>query len=91
MGRTATSNVIQQIEDGTFFIFEVPIGTVNGTNTVFTLTYAPSPTNSLRVVVNGMEFKVTEDYSFSGTTITFNTAPPSGTILKVKYHVTPTP
>jgi len=50
----------------------------NGGATAFTLSKAPSNTSSLLVVISG----VTQDpssYTVSGTTLTFSTAPPTGT------------
>lgn len=89
MGRTFTSNIVKQMEDGKFFIYETPIGAINGINSSFTLTYAPKPVNSLIVFLNGQKMTVTEDYSISSDTLALNTVPPSGSILNVEYHVTP--
>ncbi len=66
---------------------ETPSGTVNGTNKAFTITNIPSPATSLKVFVNGQKMTLTEDYTFSGTTITFVTAPPTGSILTCDYRV----
>ena len=90
MARTSQSNIVQKMEDGTFFIYETPIGTINGTNDDFTLTYIPNPTNSLVVILNGQVLSVTEDYTLIADILTLNTAPPTGSLLKVEYHVTPT-
>lgn len=65
---------------------ETPTGTVNGSNTDFTLANIPSPTSSLKVFVNGQRMRITEDYTFSGTTITFLIAPPTGSIILVDYR-----
>ena len=65
---------------------ETPSGTVNGITTAFTITNAPNPSGSLKVYVNGMRIRITEDYTFSGKTITFLTAPPTGSILLVDYR-----
>jgi hypothetical protein len=65
---------------------EVPTGTVNGTNTVFTLEFTPNPTDSLRVFVNGARMKSGgEDFTVSNRTITFVTAPPTTSIILVDY------
>jgi len=66
---------------------ETPTGTVNGSNQAFTLNNAPNPTTSLKVYVNGSRMRVTEDYTFSGTTITFTVAPPTGSIILVDYRI----
>lgn len=50
----------------------------NGSTTGFTMTVAPASTTSIIVIITG----VTQDpstYTVSGTTLTFSTAPPSGT------------
>ena len=66
---------------------ETPSGTVNGVNKAFTLTNTPNPPGSVKVFVNGSRMRITEDYTFSGNTITFVTAPPTTSILLVDYRV----
>ncbi len=64
---------------------EVPSGTVNGSNTVFTLSadYIPG---TLAVYLNGMRQKITDDYTeTAGHTITFVGAPLSGDKILVDY------
>lgn len=58
---------------------EVPSGTINGINTTFTLSYAPSPATMLLLFRNGV-FQTAggEDYTLSGSTITYVTAPATG-------------
>jgi hypothetical protein len=68
---------------------EIPAGSINGSNTAFTLASAPA-TGSARVYLNGVRQKVTDDYTISGSTITFVTAPPSGSNLLVDYEVSNT-
>jgi len=76
-----------QIESiGTFAEAETPSGTINGSNKDFTLTYAPNPVSSLQVFVNGMYMTAGEDYTLSNKTITFNTAPPTNSIIRVYYR-----
>jgi len=65
---------------------ETPSGTVNGTNTDFVLAHTPLPPSSLKVFVNGMRMRITEDYTLLSRTITFLTAPPTGSILLVDYR-----
>jgi hypothetical protein len=60
---------------------EVPIGEVNKRNAIFTLAHAPNPASSLRVYFNGLLQRVTADYTLSGKTITFTTAPDTGELL----------
>lgn len=63
---------------------EVPTGTVNGTNTVFT---TAQPFTSIEVFKNGLRLKgAGNDYTVTNnTTITFTTAPTAGTLLLVNY------
>jgi hypothetical protein len=49
----------------------VPSGAINGTNLVFTLATAPSPSISLKLYKNGLLLSQNGDYTISGTTITF--------------------
>ncbi len=65
---------------------ETPAGTVNDVNTDFTLAHVPNPASSLKVYVNGQRMRITTDYTFSGGTISFVTAPPTGSILLVDYR-----
>lgn len=62
-----------------------PTGTINGSNKEFTIEKAPV-TGSLKVFMNGARMRITEDYTFSGKTITFTVAPPSGSVLLVDYR-----
>ena len=75
--------------DQHFIDDETPTGTVNGVNTDFVLSLKPSPTTSLKVFVNGQKLKLTEDYTFTASTntITFNTAPPTGSIILCDYRI----
>ena len=66
---------------------ETPSGTVNGTNKEFTITHIPSPATSLKVYVNGQRTKLTDDYTFSGQTVTFVTAPPTNSIILCDYRI----
>ncbi len=52
---------------------EVPAGTINGINTIFTLSAAPSPSSSLHLYRNGLRQSSIVDFSLSGLTITFTT------------------
>jgi len=67
-------------------VSEAPSGAIDGVNTTFTLSSSPL-SNSLSVYLNGLyqEEGAGKDYTLSGTTITFNTAPESGSILLVHY------
>jgi hypothetical protein len=54
---------------------EVPMGTIDGTNTVFTLAHAPDPAASLLLILNATVLTQGVDYTLIGKTITFTTAP----------------
>lgn len=65
---------------------ETPVGMVNGVNKAFTLSNMPNPPSSVKVFVNGSRMRITEDYTLSGTTITFVTAPPTSSIILCDYR-----
>ncbi len=65
---------------------ETPSGTVDGTNVTFTLAHAPSPSATLRLYQNGLRLSAGGvDFTLSGSTITFVSAPQSGDILLADY------
>ena len=68
-------------------IREVPSGTINGVNTSFTLAVAPNPAGTEQLFLNGILQNVGagNDYTISGNTITFITAPPTGSTLLCTY------
>lgn len=84
--------MVQKMNAGTYFYEnEVPSGTVNGVNTVFTTANVVKPTGSIEVYVNGQLMKGSGiDYTFSSTnTITFVIAPPTSSIILVDYRSAP--
>lgn len=64
---------------------EVPKGTKNGANTTFTLTYVPSPAESLLLLVNGVAQTPTTDFSLSDNVITY-VQPPISTDWHLAYY-----
>lgn len=58
--------------------------TGTGSQTAFTLSVS-SATNSAWVFQNGLMLTPTTDYTISGTTLTFTTAPASGDEILVRY------
>lgn len=71
MARTSKSKIVQAMEDGTLWVTnEIPTGSVNGSNTSFTLADAPNPASDLEVWINGQKLELTTDYSLSGDDLT---------------------
>jgi len=56
----------------------VPAGTINSINRIFTLTSPPNPTKSLSLFRNGFYQTQGIDYTLSGSTITYISAPITG-------------
>lgn len=66
---------------------ETPSGTINGSNTIFTLAHTPSPAATLQVFLNGaLQQAGGGDYTLSTATITFVSAPLAGSILTAYYQ-----
>jgi hypothetical protein len=65
------------------------VGTGDDVVTQFSLDNLPSPANSLHLFVGGnrMFEGASEDYTISGTAITFLTAPPTGAKIRATYRV----
>ena len=59
-------------------------GTGNGSTTTFTSPVNTNLANNLIVSVDGIMQRPTTDYTVSGTTVTFGTAPPAGTAVLVR-------
>ena len=55
----------------------------NGSTTAFTLSEDPGSETNTRVFIDGI-YQSKSNYSVSGTTLTFSTAPPSGTGIEVE-------
>jgi len=87
--RTASSPYIQRMEDGIFWVEETPIGSVDGTNKTFTLSYAPNPTSSVEYIVNIGEMTQGVDFTISGDTLTTTDAWPVETTHRIRYRVEP--
>jgi hypothetical protein len=69
-----------------FFVDETPTGTVNGSNTTFTLSQTPfDGSDSVQVFLNGIKMDRVTHWTISGTTITFVTAPSLGQTVRVYY------
>jgi hypothetical protein len=73
----------------TFIDGEVPQGTVNGSNTSFTIANVPSPSTSLSVFRNGLLLNPAVDYSLSNNAVTFQSSatPQTGDTLLASYRL----
>jgi len=73
---------------GLFSDGEVPVGTVNSSNTVFMLLHAPAPSGSLELFRNGLLMRNGTDYTLNTSTVTFFVAstPQSGDLLTSSYR-----
>ena len=72
---------------GTLVTRETPAGTINGSNATFTLANTPT-VGSESIFLNGIlqDSGAGNDYTISGLTITYLTAPVSGDKLRVNYR-----
>lgn len=82
-GSGSGSGILPLFSDG-----EVPGGAVNGSNRVFTLSFAPSPQASLDLYRNGLLMRPGTDYTLSGNVVTFLAAstPQVGDLLAASYR-----
>ena len=66
---------------------EIPSGSINGSNTIFTLANTPT-SGSEHVFLNGVlqESGSGNDYTIAGASITFTSAPLSGEKIRVSYR-----
>jgi hypothetical protein len=65
---------------------EIPTGDIDGSNDEFELAHEPA-LGSVRVYLNGVRQKLTDDYTFSGSTITFVSAPLTDSKILVDYSL----
>ena len=68
-----------------FWVDETPSGTINGSNTAFTLAQVPLENESVDLFLDGLKLHVTDDYSLSGVNITMSVAPVVGQSLRANY------
>jgi hypothetical protein len=68
-----------------FWVQEVPSGLVNGTNVTFVLSKPPLEAECVEVFVDGLRKDPGVEYTISGSTITFSTAPAFGQTVRVSY------
>jgi hypothetical protein len=72
-----------------FVDMETPSGSVNGSNTSFTLSQVPNPAGSLEVFRNGIRLTSGLDYTDSNNTVTFSASsvPQVGDVLLCSYRI----
>jgi hypothetical protein len=85
---TLSARVANLVPVPIFVDFEIPTGTIDGSNPVFVLSAAPLPASSLVLIKNGLKLSPGGDYSLSGTTILFAAAavPQPGDLLIASYR-----
>jgi hypothetical protein len=62
----------------------------NGSTTAFTLTFTPQSVAQVQVYINNVPQNPANAFSISGTTLTFTSAPPSGSSNIVVYYAAST-
>lgn len=81
------ANTFSKLPVGADFIQETPSGSINSSNVTFTLANTPPANSAVIVILDGMpQIGGSVDYSISGTTITFTTAPATGQSLRAVYQ-----
>jgi len=66
---------------------ETPTGAINDANTIFVLAHTPNSAASLMFVVNGQVFTSGGvDFSLTIATVTVNSPPPTGSIIRAWYR-----
>lgn len=73
---------------GSFADAETPSGTINGTNTTFTLAHTPNPGADLQLYLNGQQLiaGASADYTLATATITTASAPKTNDVLIAFYR-----
>lgn len=66
---------------------ETPSGTINSSNVTFTLANTPANSNGVIILLDGVTQYNGIDYTVSGTTITFTTAPVTGSSIFAYYNI----
>lgn len=84
---TYTQDTSSGLSSANFVDKEVPSGAINGSNTTFTLANTPT-SGTEHVYLNGLlqESGTGNDYTISGATITYLTAPLTGEKIRVSYR-----
>lgn len=64
---------------------EAPTGAVNGSNRNYTLSFSPEPVTTFQLFLNGVLQLPSLNYTLSGTNISMNIAPTTGSTLYAMY------
>lgn len=83
-GRRKTIGTVLSFTGGV--LVEIPFGAVNGTNTVFLLSFIPDP-GSEHIYLNGLLQAYVINYDMGIQSVTFVNAPQPGDIITVSYRV----
>lgn len=86
---TLSSGVLNIPQYGaTTFNQGAPSGSINGSNTSFTLSPTPAASANVNCFLNGIQQQqgAGNDYTISGATITYLTAPPTGSKLNCLWY-----
>ena len=72
----------------TFVDAETPGGSVDGSNSVFTLSQVPNPVSSVALYRNGLRLRANLDYTLSSNQLVFQPglSPQSGDVLLCSYR-----
>lgn len=87
LGTTAlvfTALVPTSLTSSSLTVNETPSGAINGSNVSFTLANTPV-SGSVAVYLNGLLQTAGDDYTISGSTITYAVAPIAGDVLRANY------
>jgi len=83
------SDVAGELTNDNFVDNETPGGDLDGMDVTYALADAPSPVASLHLYMNGLRLSEggSNDYTLSGSTITFTSAPISTDVILADYRV----
>lgn len=68
-----------------FWVKETPSGTINGSNTAFSLAHTPQENEAVQLFLDSLFLIEGTDYTLSGVSITMTSAPVLGQSLKAQY------
>lgn len=80
-----SNNTLSNIPVSASIVQETPSGTINGSNTSFSLANTPGSNSSVQVHLDGVLLVQGTDYTISSATISMTTAPALGQSLYVVY------